>query len=81
MNGRAVWVVRCVPKGEKIGDVTEATLYIDKATYRFQQIAITSPTLGSVTLRIVSAKYDTKIPDSRFTFAPSGDTKVVDLTK
>jgi|GEM_PF-2035532 len=82
VNGRKVWVVRCTPgRGEKIGDVTRAVLYIDKATYRFQQIEVESPTLGSMKIRIVAAQYGGKIPDSRFTFTAPQDVRVVDLTR
>jgi len=81
INGRPVWVIRCVPQGNMVGDVTEATLYVDKSTYRFQQIALTSPSLGSMTLRIISAKYDTKIPDDRFTFPPPSGARVIDLSR
>lgn len=82
INGRPVWVVRCTPgSGAKIGDVTRATLYIDKTSYRFQQVEVESPSLGSMTLRIISAQYGAKIPDSRFTFVAPKDTRVVDLTR
>ncbi len=82
VNGRAVWVVRCVPgSGEKIGDITGATLYIDKSSYRFQQIDVESPTIGSMTLRILSANYGAKLADSFFSFVPPQNARVVDLTR
>lgn len=81
INGRPVWVIRCLPQGSMIGDVTEATLYVDKSTYRFQQIVLNSPSLGSMTLRIISAKYDVKISDQQFTFQAPGDARVIDLSR
>jgi outer membrane lipoprotein carrier protein len=82
VNGRKVWVVECVPNGDnRIGDVTKATLYIDQSSYRFQQIVIESPSMGQLKLRITSAKYDMKLPDSRFSFVPPQGARVVDLSK
>jgi outer membrane lipoprotein-sorting protein len=82
VNGRAVWVVRCTPgAGKKIGDVSRATLYIDKASYRFQQVEVESPSLGTMKIRIISAQYGAKVPDSRFTFQAPKDVRVVDLTR
>jgi outer membrane lipoprotein carrier protein len=82
VNGRQVWVVECVPgSGEKIGDITRAILYIDKGTFRFQQIDIQSPAMGEMKLRITSARYDLNLPDSRFTFTPPQNARVVDLSK
>ena len=81
VNGRAVWVVRCTPgSGRKVGDVQKATLYIDKSTYRFQQVEIESPSVGTVKVRIISPQYGAKLPDSRFTFTAPKDTRVVDLS-
>lgn len=82
VNGRPVWVVRCTPgSGQKIGDVTMATLYIDKATYRFQQVEIESPSIGSVKLRITEARYGIKLSDGRFAFTPPEGVRVVDLSR
>lgn len=82
VNGRAVWVVRCTPgSGRKVGDVQKATLYIDKSTYRFQQVEIESPTAGTIKVRILSAQYGAKMADSRFTFTAPKDTRVVDLSR
>ena len=82
VNGRAVWVVRCLPgSGEKIGDITGATLYIDKSTYRFQQIDVESPSIGTMTIRILSANYGAKLSDSYFSFVPPQGARVVDLTR
>ncbi len=82
VNGRAVWVVRCTPgSGKKIGDVSRATLYIDKANYRFQQVEVESPSLGAMKIRIISAQYGAKVADSRFTFEAPKDVRVVDLTR
>lgn len=82
VNGRAVWVVRCTPgTGNKIGDVSRATLYIDKASYRFQQVEVESPSLGTMKIRIISAQYGAKVADSRFTFDAPKDVRVVDLTR
>ena len=82
VNGRAVWVVRCTPgAGKKVGDVSRATLYIDKANYRFQQVEVESPSLGTMKIRIISAQYGVKVADSRFTFDAPKDVRVVDLTR
>jgi outer membrane lipoprotein-sorting protein len=82
VNGRAVWVVRCTPgSGRKVGDVGKATLYVDKSTYRFQQVDIESPSLGSVKVRILSASYGGSIPESRFTFTAPAGVRVVDLSR
>jgi outer membrane lipoprotein-sorting protein len=82
VNGRAVWVVRCTPgSGKKVGDVQKATLYIDKSTYRFQQVEIESPSMGSVKIRILSATYGGTIPESRFAFAAPKGVRVVDLSR
>jgi outer membrane lipoprotein-sorting protein len=82
VNGRSVWVVRCTPgTGRKVGDVQKATLYIDKSTYRFQQVEIESPSVGQVKIRILSAQYGAKMADSRFNFAAPKNTRVVDLTR
>lgn len=79
VDGRAVWVVRCDAGAEKIGDVTTATLYIDKSTYRFSRIELVSPTLGSMTLRVTRARYNVAIPDGRFQFSPPAGTRVIKL--
>lgn len=82
VNGRAVWIVRCIPgSGKKIGDVTAATLYIDKSTYRFQQVDVESPTIGKIKLRITSATYGAKVPASRFSFTPPSGVRVIDLSR
>lgn len=82
VNGRNVWVVRCTAAGGKqIGDVTSATLYIDQSTYRFQQIDIDSPTVGKMTMRITSARYNISVPDTRFSYTPPKNSRVVDLSK
>lgn len=82
VNGRSVWVVRCTPgSGDRIGDVSSATLYIDKGTYRFQQIDVESPTLGSMKIRITSARYGGKVADTRFTLVPPQGARVIDLSK
>lgn len=82
VNKRDVWVVRCTPRGgSTIGDVTEAILYIDKKTYRFQQVAVTSPSLGKAVIRISSANYNLRPTESIFTFQPPQGAKVIDLSK
>jgi outer membrane lipoprotein carrier protein len=82
VNGRGVWVVECVPgSASRIGDITKAVLYIDKSSYRFQQIEIESQSMGRMKLRITSARYDVKLPDSRFSFTPPQGAHVVDLSK
>lgn len=81
VNGRSVWVVRCSPGGgKKVGDVTAATLYIDKSNYRFQQVEIESPSVGNVKLRIVSAQYGSKVAESTFSFVAPKNVRVVDLS-
>ena len=47
----------------------------------FQQIEVESPSLGTMKIRIISAQYGTKVPDSRFTFTAPKDVRVVDLSK
>ena len=82
VNGRDVWVVRCSAAGGKqIGDVTRATLFIDKSTYRFQQIEIESPTAGKMKMRITSAQYNISVPATRFSYVPPMNARVVDLSK
>jgi outer membrane lipoprotein carrier protein len=82
VNGRNVWVVRCTAAGGKqIGDVTRATLYIDKTTYRFQQIEIESPSAGRMKMRITSAQYNIAVPGTRFTYVPPANARIVDLSK
>jgi outer membrane lipoprotein carrier protein len=82
VNGRPVWVVSCTPgSGRKIGDVTKATLYIDKSSYRFQQVDVESPSLGRVSVKITSARYGVKLTDDRFTFTAPQGVRVVDLSK
>ena len=79
IDRRAVWVVRCDAGAEKIGDVTRATLYIDKATYRFSRIELVSPSMGSVTLNVTRARYNVTIPATRFEFTPPAGTRVIKL--
>ncbi len=82
VNGKSVWVVRATAgSGTRIGDVTEATLYINKSTYRFEQIGITSAAAGAMTITVNSANYNGSIPASRFSFSPPKDTRVVDLRR
>jgi len=81
VNGRAVWTLVCTPTGKRIGDVTRATLSIDKQTYRIQQAVLVSPSFGTVTVRVLSARYGTTIPDSRFNFSTPSGARVVDLTR
>lgn len=81
-GGNAVWVVQCSASGSnRVGDISNATLYIDKKTYRFRKISVTSPSLGTMTLDISKAQYNLSLPSSRFTFTPPKDAKVIDLTK
>ena len=81
VDGRDVWVVKCAAGAEKIGDVTSATLYIDKETYRFQRIELESPSVGSLSLRITSARYNVSIPESRFQFTPPAGSRVINLSR
>lgn len=82
VNNRAVWVIRCTPgTGKKVGDVEKATLYVDKSTFRFQQIEVESPSVGTMKIRIMSAKYGVKVPDSRFTFTAPKEARIIDLTR
>lgn len=79
VDKRPVWVVRCDAGAEKIGDVTTATLYIDKSTYRFSRIDLTSPSMGTMTVRITDARYNVSIPESRFQFVPPAGARVIRL--
>lgn len=82
VNGRAVWIVRCTPDGHPtVGDVTKATLYVDKATSRFQRVVIESSSLGEVQLRIIAANYRPSITPSSFSFTPPAGARVVDLSR
>lgn len=81
VGGKKVWKVKCSASGDdKLGDISKATLYIDKSTYRFKKISVTSPTLGTLNLTIKSANYNKTIASSRFTFTAPKGAKVVDLT-
>ncbi len=81
VGGNAVWKVDATASGDRrIGDITNATLYIDKKSYRFRKITVTSPSLGTMTLTITGAEYNVSIPASRFTFVPPSDAKVIDLS-
>jgi outer membrane lipoprotein-sorting protein len=79
VDGRPAWVVRCDAGAEKIGDVTTATLFIDKSTYRFARIELVSPSMGPVTLRITRARYNVAIPETRFQFTAPAGTRVIKL--
>ncbi|MGE3801665.1 MAG: outer membrane lipoprotein carrier protein LolA [Candidatus Kapaibacterium sp.] len=82
VNGKSCWIVECSAGGaNKVGDISSATLYIDKSSYRFQKISVTSPTLGTMTLTISSASYNKTIASSRFSFTAPKGAKVIDLTK
>lgn len=81
VGGRAVWIVNATAAGDrKIGDITGAVLSIDKKTYRFRKISVTSPTIGNLTLVIDAAEYDVDLPASRFGFTPPSGAKVIDLS-
>ncbi len=81
IGGNAVWIVNATASGDRrLGDISSAVLYIDKKSYRFRKISVTSPSLGNLTLQITSADYDATIPDSRFNFTPPEGAKVIDLT-
>lgn len=81
VGGNSVWKVNATASGDRrIGDITSAVLYIDKKTSRFRKITVTSPSLGTMTLTITGAQYNLSIPDSRFTFDPPEDAKVIDLS-
>ncbi len=81
VGGRAVWKVNASASGDRrIGDISNAVLYIDKSTYRFRKITVTSPTLGTMTLQITAAEYNLDIPASRFIFTPPSGSKVIDLS-
>jgi outer membrane lipoprotein carrier protein len=81
VDGRNVYVVRCDAGAEKIGDVTSATLYIDRSSFRFHRIELQSPTLGAITLKVTAAKYNIAIPDARFQFTPPAGARVINLAK
>ena len=82
VNGKSCWIVECTAGGSnRVGDISNATLYIDKSTYRFRKITVQSPSLGTMTLTIKSANYNKAISSSRFTFTPPSGAKVIDLTK
>jgi len=82
ISGHPVWVIECTPEpGKEIGDISKATLYIDKSDYRFRMIDVASPSLGTLSLKVLTSRYNPKIPDSRFNFVPPVGAKVIDLTK
>ena len=82
VNGKSCWIVQCSASGSnRVGDISSATLYIDKSTYRFRKITVTSPSMGTMTLTITSATYNTTNSSSRFTFSAPKGAKVIDLTK
>lgn len=82
IGGKDAWIVNCTASGSKrVGDINSAVLYIDKGTYRFRKITVTSPTLGTMTLDIGSAQYNLSLAASRFTFTPPKGATVVDLSK
>lgn len=82
VNGKSTWIVKCVPgTGPRIADVTEATLYIDKATSRFHRIDVKSESLGTVSIRITSANYTPRIDNGSFSFTPPSGMKVIDLSR
>jgi outer membrane lipoprotein carrier protein len=83
VNGQPVWIVVCDASadGAKVSDVTRATLYIDKKSYRFRQVDIESPTLGSVQLVVKSATYNVAVPATTFSFTAPRGAKVVDLSR
>jgi len=82
VNGRSVWMIRCTPgSGPRIGDVERAVLYVDKETFRFQQIVVESTSLGTIRLRIVSANYRPTVDESLFSFTPPAGVRVVDLSR
>lgn len=81
VNGRAVWTMVCTPTSKRIGDVTRAVLSIDKQTYRIQQAVLTSPSFGTVTVRVLSAKYGASLPDSRFNFSAPSGARVIDMSR
>lgn len=81
IGGNAVWIVNATASGDrKLGDISSAVLYIDKESYRFRKISVTSPSMGNLTLQITSASYNVTIPDSRFIFTPPEGAKVIDLS-
>jgi outer membrane lipoprotein-sorting protein len=79
VDGKAVWVVKCTAGAEKIGDVNAATLYIDRSTNRFNRIELESGSMGSMTVKVTSARYNIAIPDARFQFTPPAGARVIDL--
>jgi outer membrane lipoprotein carrier protein len=81
VDGRNVWVVRCDAGAEKIGDVTRATLYIDKSSNRFSRIELESPSMGSMTVKITQARYNIPIPSTRFEFSPPAGSRVINMGK
>src|SRR5512133_423682 len=81
LDGRRVWLVRCRAGKEKIGDVTEALLYIDQSTFRFSRIDLQSASMGATTIRVKAAKYNVELSDSRFNFKPPVGTRVVNLAR
>lgn len=82
VNGRTTWVINCMPgSGPRIGDVSRAILYVDKSTFRFQRIDVTSASLGTIQIRIASAQYNSGVDNSSFTFSPPDGMRVVDLSR
>ena len=81
VGGRAVWVVDATASGSnRAGDISKATLYIDKKSYRFKRSTVTSPSFGKATITISSAEYNKSISKSRFNFIPPKGSKVIDLS-
>ena len=82
VNGKSCWIVQCTASdSSRVGDISSATLYIDKSTYRFRKITVNSASLGTMTLTITSANYNKTISSSRFTFTPPKGANIIDLTK
>lgn len=82
VSGADVWVVKCEAGGSnRVGDINNATLYIDKKTNRFRRITVSGPATGTVTINISSAQYNIGLPASRFTFTPPEDARVIDLSR
>ena len=64
-----------------ISDISSAVLHINKKDNTFQRLILNNDSFGEINIKILSSKYNTIINPNKFSYNPSPNVKIIDLTK
>ncbi|MBL0333573.1 MAG: outer membrane lipoprotein carrier protein LolA [Chlorobiota bacterium] len=76
-------IIKCTPQNisKTISDISSAVLHINKKDNTFQRLILNNDSFGEINIKILSSKYNTIINPNKFSYNPSPNVKIIDLTK